>query len=62
MAAPALDIRLYDELIARVTERRTGRFQLQYTDQALERWTVGRPLLSVSMPLTPRGSTVDLLL
>jgi serine/threonine-protein kinase HipA len=53
MATPSLDIWLYDELVARVTERRTGKFQLRYTDAALERWTVGRPLLSVSMPLVP---------
>lgn len=53
MAAPSLDIWLYGELVAQVTERRTGTFQLRYTEAALERWTVGRPLLSVSMPLTP---------
>jgi serine/threonine-protein kinase HipA len=53
MAAPTLDIWLYDELVARVTERRTGKFQLRYTDDALDRWAVGRPLLSVSMPLAP---------
>jgi serine/threonine-protein kinase HipA len=53
MAAPSLDVWLYGELIAQVTERRTGKFQLRYTEAALERWTVGRPLLSVSMPLAP---------
>ena len=53
MAAPSLDIWLYGELVAQVTERRTGTFQLRYTDAALERWPLGRPLLSVSMPLAP---------
>ncbi len=53
MAAPSLDIWLHDALIAPVTERRTGTFQLRYTDAALDRWAVGRPLLSVSMPLAP---------
>lgn len=50
---PALDVWLYDVHVARVTERRTGRFQLTYTADALERWPRGRPLLSVSMPLVP---------
>lgn len=53
MAGPPLDIWLEDELVAQVTERRTGRFQLRYTDAALARWPLGRPLLSVSMPLVP---------
>lgn len=53
MAAASLDIWIYGELVARITERRTGKFQLRYTDAALEQWTVGRPLLSVSMPLAP---------
>ena len=53
MAAPALDIWLHGELVAGVSERRTGKLQLRYTDAAMDRWTVGRPLLSVSMPLAP---------
>lgn len=53
MAARVLDIWLHDELVAHVTERRTGTFQLRYTDAALQRWHVGRPLVSISMPLTP---------
>ena len=53
MAAPSLDIWLEDELVAQVTERRTGRLQLRYTDKALDQWPLGRPLLSVSMPLVP---------
>ena len=53
MAAPSLAIWLYGELVVWVTERRTGTFQLRYTDAALEQWPLGRPLLSVSMPLIP---------
>lgn len=53
MAAPSLELWLHDVLVARVTERRTGRFQLRYTDDAMQRWPLGRPLLSESMPLAP---------
>ena len=51
MPAPSLDVWLHGVLVAQVTERRTGRFQLRYRDEALARWPRGRPLLSVSMPL-----------
>jgi serine/threonine-protein kinase HipA len=53
MTGAALDLWLYDVLVAHVVERRTGKFQLRYTEAALDRWPLGRPLLSVSMPLTP---------
>lgn len=51
MPTPSLDLWLHGVLAAQVTERRTGRFQLRYRDEALARWPRGRPLLSVSMPL-----------
>lgn len=53
MPTPVLDLWLHGVLVARVTEDRAGRFQLRYLDAVLERWPLGRPLLSVSMPLTP---------
>lgn len=50
--AADLDIWLYGVHVAEVAEGRTRRFQLSYTDEALARWPRGRPLLSVSLPLT----------
>lgn len=51
---PPLDVWLYGVHVARVTERRAGRFQLEYTAEAFERWPTGVPLLSVALPLVPR--------
>lgn len=51
--AAGLDLWLYGVHVAQVSERRTGKFTLRYTEDALERWSRGRPLLSVSLPLTP---------
>lgn len=49
--APALDVWLYGTHVAQVFERRTGKFQLEYTAEAFARWPTGRPLLSVALPL-----------
>ncbi len=57
MAGPEpLDVWLYGTRVARVEEARIGKFRLSYTDEAFDRFQVGRPLLSVSLPLEP-GTT-----
>lgn len=48
-----LGVWLGQDHVANINERRTGSITLDYTDDALARYPIGRPLLSVSMPLRP---------
>lgn len=48
-----LGVWLGDDHVAVIREQRTGSITLEYTDDAAKRFPVGRPLLSVSMPLRP---------
>ena len=51
--ANALAIWLYGIRVA-VVEQERDRLRLHYTKEALERYALGVPLLSLSLPLTPR--------
>jgi serine/threonine-protein kinase HipA len=51
--ANALAIWLYGIRVA-VVEQERDRLRLHYTSEALERYALGVPLLSLSLPLTPR--------
>lgn len=51
--ADELAVWLYGERIA-VIDRHRGRPRLQYTDEALERYALGTPLLSLSLPIDTR--------
>jgi serine/threonine-protein kinase HipA len=51
--ANALAVWLYGIRVA-VVEQERGRLRLTYTVEALERYALGLPLLSLSLPLTPR--------
>jgi serine/threonine-protein kinase HipA len=44
---------LYGVPAAVIRERRTGKISLDYTDEAVERWDYGTPVLSVGLPLNP---------
>ena len=50
---PPLDVWLHGSRVAELTQPRSGKITLQYTEEALARWPPGRPLLSVSMPVAP---------
>jgi len=51
--ANALAVWLYGTRVA-VVEQERERLRLHYTPEALERYALGVPLLSLSLPLTPR--------
>jgi serine/threonine-protein kinase HipA len=51
-----LAIWLYGIKVASIDQRR-GRLRLTYTEEALERYPLGLPLLSLSLPLTPQRYT-----
>lgn len=50
--ADELAVWLYGIRVAAIDQER-GRFRLTYTEEALERYPLGVPLLSLSLPLTP---------
>jgi serine/threonine-protein kinase HipA len=52
MATQALAIWLYDRVVAIVEKRRNARLRLSYTEQALDAYEGGTPLLSLALPLT----------
>jgi serine/threonine-protein kinase HipA len=51
--ADELAVWLYGEIVA-VVKLKRGRPRLVYTDEALERYALGTPLLSLALPVTPR--------
>lgn len=51
-----LSIWLYGIRVASIQQER-GRLRLSYTEEALERYPLGAPLLSLSLPLTPQRYT-----
>ncbi len=58
---PGLEVWLHGARIAIVDQGRAGRLRLSYTEEALDRYAPGTPLLSVSLPLVsepfPNGVT-----
>jgi len=52
MRAAALDVWLHGIRIAVLTEARTRKMQLRYTDEAAQRFTNGSAVLSVALPMT----------
>lgn len=46
-----LELWLYGVHTAEVIEERSGKLSLTYTEDAIERWGAGSPVLSVSMPM-----------
>ncbi len=50
-----LDVELHGDTIARLREtKRQGPIELTYTDVALDRWEIGLPVISCSLPVRPR--------
>jgi serine/threonine-protein kinase HipA len=53
MAKYVLDVWLDGTHVGLLREARTRKLELRHTDDALERWHFGDPVLSVALPLTP---------
>lgn len=50
-----LHVELHDDVVAHLRERRrSGRIELTHTERALERWEARLPVVSCSLPVSPR--------
>ncbi len=54
MADPPLGVWLYGHHVAQLISKRPGEVVCRYTEEALDTWPGGTPLLSCSLPLGPR--------